>query len=238
MARITKLGEHMQNPVSELIKSAVLMNLSAYDIIPLIKKATGEDIDPSQLQAMMQSMQGGGMPQGGMPMQHGGGDEMGELQQAIPNLSPEELQQLAQEISQFLQQEESQQGGAQSDASSSPDAPGDGAVPKQAGLRYVISAPYIEGFLKVSIDSGLFPNVQEAVDFYGDRLLQTAQIVKSAETIDKMSLSITPKTAQYCEELLKEGFKRGLDEQQIIGIIKQNGVYDQLLTIMDSELKH
>jgi hypothetical protein len=114
----------------------------------------------------------------------GGGDELAQIEQLISQLSPEEVQQLIQELegggagaggddtANLSQAIEGHL--AETPEASVPEAPEE----KQAALSFVKSASYIHGFLKYATDQGV--DIHQAVDLYDSALSQAIHDLKVA----------------------------------------------------------
>jgi hypothetical protein len=193
---------------------------------------------------------GMGAPAGAPP---GGGlidpSELSALQQAHPQIDPMELQQIAEELAQYLASQDGggsagappQDGGGQdaidNSADSGPEGAGGNVMPKQGsannGLTLVKSAKYIEGFLGQAMSRGM--NLPQAVNFYGDALNNTRDYIKQAEELEKISSTIDEKTAAYCQGIVEEANRRGYTYDQTVTLLKQSGVYEILLAEMDTK---
>jgi hypothetical protein len=228
----------------------------------------GAPPDPSagapDAQAMIAALGAGGAP-GGAPGGQADGSlidphELQALQQQHPQIDPMELQQIAEELAQYLATQDS--GGAggpppSPDASGAPAGGTDaldvsaqggpegsagGAMPKQSslnehkGLKMIKSASYIEGFLKSALASGRF-DIPGAINFYGDALNNTVEQIKYAQDLEEISKSsaISDKTAAYCQGIVEEAGRRGLTFDQTVTLLKQSGVYEKLLAGMQSK---
>jgi hypothetical protein len=230
--------------------------------------------DPSagapDAQAMLAALSGGGGAPGGMPGGMPGGQadgslidphELQALQQAHPTVDPTEIQQIAEELAQYLATQDAGGAGAggpppspetgdagggadalDTSAQSGPEGAAGGAMPKQGslnehkGLRMIKSSPYIEGFLKRAMQTGYF-DLPSAINFYGDALNNTIEQVKYAQELEEISKSnaISDKTAAYCQGIVEEAERKGLNFDQTVTLLKQSGVYEKLLAGMQSK---
>jgi hypothetical protein len=134
----------------------------------------------------------------------------------ISQLSPEELEHLASQISGDMQHPGEQADGMheggedevaglahaiQQHLAQNPEAGLEGAAPeKMAALQFVKSASYIEGFIKQALDRGV--GISQAVDLYDNALSRTiTQLNKQSATIEQEAVSALGKT-------IKGGFGR------------------------------
>ena len=130
-------------------------------------------------------------PQEGLEQALGGGEGAGEehIDQLLSQLSPEEIEQLAAELSGEMHDPAAQGGNEdvgelaqaiESHLSQNPEAALEGAAPeKAAALAFVKSASYIEGFINQAVDRGV--SVKQAVDMYDQALTSTITSLKTAE---------------------------------------------------------
>lgn len=121
----------------------------------------------------------------------GMGEGMGEehIDQLLSQLSPEELEQLATELSGEMQNPEATAGSEdvgelaqaiQANLDQNPEASLEGVAPeKAAALNFVKSAAYIEGFINQAVDKGIA--IKQAVDMYDQALTSTINSLKAAE---------------------------------------------------------
>jgi ElaB/YqjD/DUF883 family membrane-anchored ribosome-binding protein len=134
----------------------------------------------------------GGYEEGGEEMPAGNPDEDAHLDQMLSQLSPEELDQLAEQLAGEMQGGGVAGPGAEGEdvgelaqaieqhLAQNPEAAVPQAEPqKMAALEFVKSASYIEGFLNQAIERGV--SVKQAVDMYDQSLTNTIQALKQAE---------------------------------------------------------
>jgi hypothetical protein len=166
----------------------------------------------------------------------GGGEDMGgdAVEHALSQLSPEQVQQLASELSQDMQTPGSENPGEIGDLAGAieqhlaqnPEAAAPGIAPeKAAALSFVKSASYIEGFLNHAIEGGA--NIKQAVDLYDAALTQTLQSLKTAETQSDESVKIASYYDGVFERALEYGYSVK-EAQEIVyaAISKESGLKD------------
>jgi hypothetical protein len=195
----------------------------------------------------------------------GEGTEEDHIDQLLSQLSPEELDQLAAELSGEMQAAPGMEGqGAggedvgelaqaiQEHLAQNPEAAVAGATPeKAAALDFVKSASYIEGFLNQAIDRGV--SVKQAVDMYDQALTTTINTMKSAELkgnqtkldVDKdgkieasdlkklragktHSSDDEVKTAAYYEGIIERAREYGFSDHEAIQFVKSAAPKDML----------
>jgi hypothetical protein len=129
----------------------------------------------------------GGYEEGGEPSAEG------DIEQLLASLSPEELDQLAAQVSSEMQPEEQAEDPMEGDGNvaelaqaieqhlaQNPELAAAADTPeKAAALNFVKSASYIEGFLNQAIDRGV--SVKTAVDYYDQALTNTVVSIKQAK---------------------------------------------------------
>jgi hypothetical protein len=113
------------------------------------------------------------------------------IEQLLSQLTPEELEQLAAQLSGDIQNPEAHEGGEdvsslahaiESHIAEHPETSAEGLPPeKAAGLSIIKSAAYIEGFLTQAMNAGA--GVKQAVDMYDAGLMQTIGKLKTAKLV-------------------------------------------------------
>jgi hypothetical protein len=156
---------------------------------------------------------------GGYEQGEEGSEGEGDIEQLLSQLSPEELQQLAEELSSEMQSPEAQQSGEdveglaqaiQENLAQNPEASPEGIpAEKAAALDFVKSASYIEGFLHEALDNGA--NLKQAVDLYDTAL---SNIINEAKT--QKTASIPPNTRRTffskARKAVGEQFSKGKEK--------------------------
>ena len=217
----------------------------------LSKLAAEQPIDPAALPqaeemheaAETPAMEAAEHAPGGYEEGGEGSDQLAQIEQMIAQLSPEELQQLTQELA-------AQEGGgdetaglaqaieghlAETPEASVPEAPAE----KQAALSMVKSASYIQGFIKHAVAQGA--DVSEAVDLYDSALTHAIHDLKVAalhgkqtkldidndgkiEASDLAKLRASGKNKEkkaYYTGVFERAMEYGLSEKQAYELIKQ-----------------
>jgi DNA-binding transcriptional regulator YhcF (GntR family) len=202
-------------------------------------------------QAEMAEHAPGGYEEGGEHLPDmSGGDHDAQLEHLLSQLSPEELEQLATELSADMQHPDQPQGGEdvaslahaiQGHLSQNPEADVPEASPeKMAALNFVKSAAYIEGFIEQALDRGA--SVKQAVDMYDDALTKTIQTFKAAaltgnqtkldinhngkidaEDLKKLRAGKSKedvKTAAYYEGVIERAREYGFSDNEAVQIVK------------------
>ena len=121
---------------------------------------------------------------GGSEHEMGEGGEGGDVEELLAQLSPEELEQLAQALSGEMQNPEQHEGGEdvahlaqaiQGHLGENPEAMTAPGMPpeKAAAFDMIKSASYIEGFINQALVNGI--SVKQAVDLYDQALTETVE---------------------------------------------------------------
>jgi hypothetical protein len=217
----------------------------------LSKLAAEQPIDPAAAPQTEEMYEAAETPQmeaaehapGGYEEGGEGSDQLAQIEQMIAQLSPEELQQLVQELTAQEGSGDETAGLAQTieghlaetPEASVPEAPAE----KQAALSMVKSASYIQGFIKHAIAQGA--DVSEAVDLYDSALTHAIHDLKVAalhgnqtkldvdkdgkiKASDLAKLRASGKSKEkkaYYDGLLERAMEYGLSEKQAQEIIKQ-----------------
>ena len=184
----------------------------------------------------------GGSEEGGEEMGDLNPEEDAHLDQMLSQLSPEELDQLAEQLAGEMQGGSGagpQEGGedvgelaqaieqhlAQNPAAATPQA----APEKMAALEFVKSASYIEGFLNQAIDRGV--SVNQAVDMYDQSLTNTIQSFKQAElkgNQHKLDVDCDGKIEAEDLKKLREG-KKAKTAEELREEIKTAAYYEGMI---------
>jgi hypothetical protein len=217
---------------------------SVQEVAQVIKQASGEDVDPAQLEALMAhlSSQGGDPSQGtdpsALPPEHpahpshahhgrphqapsvqdpsmGGDPSQG---QGMP-LSDEQIEQVAALVAQHLQ------AGGQQDSGM-----GEMAPEHQQNLAIAKTSEYISGFLKSASSKGY--SIEDAVNFYGEALNNSIETCKVAfqktAQVTKIASEVDEDTLAYFQGIGEKASADNLTYDQTLAILKEAGV-DRLL---------
>jgi hypothetical protein len=203
---------------------------------PMLDEAMHEQMESPAQEA--EEHMPGGYEEGEMEPMEGmgdmGGSEGDAVEHALSQLSPEQVEQLASELSQDMQTPGSEDSGEIGDLASAieqhlaqnPEASAPGIAPeKAAALSFVKSASYIEGFLNEAIEGGA--NIKQAVDLYDSALTQTVQSLKTAEIESKESVKI----ASYYDGVFERALDYGYTVKEAEAIVyaamsKESGIKD------------
>lgn len=185
---------------------------------PMLDEAMHEQMESPEQEA--QEHLPGGYEEGAMePSEDMGGDA---VEHALSQLSPEQVQALASELSQDIQTPGDGDSGEVGDLASAieqhlaqnPEASAPGLEPeKAAALTFVKSASYIEGFLNEALEGGA--NIKQAVDMYDAALTQTVQSLKTAET----NSIETEKIASYYDGVFERALEYGYSVKEAEDIV-------------------
>lgn len=203
---------------------------------PMLDEAMHEQMESPEQEAA-EHMPGGYEEGADEPMEDMGGMEgMGgdAVEHALSQLSPDQVEQLASELSQDMQTPGSEGSGEIGDLASAieqhlsqnPEASAPGVAPeKAAALSFIKSASYIEGFLNQAIEDGA--NIKQAVDLYDSALTQTVQSLKTAETESRDSVKI----ASYYDGVFERALEYGYTVKEAEAIVhaamsKESGIKD------------
>ena len=171
-----------------------------------------------------------------------GGDE---IEQLLSQLSPEQLEQLATELSGYMQSPEQTAGaGRVGDLASAieahlaqnPEAAAPEAIEpeKMAAFALVKSASYIEGFLNQAVAGGA--NIKQAVDMYDSSLTETLMNLKQAALkgnqykldVDKDGKIEASDLAKLRHEKTESPKEENKEHQEDMKEIKEAAYYDGL----------
>jgi DNA-binding transcriptional MerR regulator len=173
-----------------------------------IKAAQEAGVPDEQIASMLEQQGGANPEEAPAPAEHGapehGGGHEEEIEHLLSQLSPEELEQLVQEISQM------QEGGAEG-AGAPPEGadqipaaaagieqqlsnhpavaeetapqpnPDEATLAKQSAINFIKSANYIEGFLEQAMGRGM--GLKQAVELYDSAFTTTFNQLKQSELI-------------------------------------------------------
>jgi hypothetical protein len=234
----------------DFLKTANDEGASAQDVADVLKQATGEEIDPAQLQQLMaqQSQRQPDPGAGGPPPQdptalppghpahqgHPGGHHGGHEQ--LP-LSEEQIQEIAALIAQHLQELEAQGGGAGAPGAGGP-PPGAGGPPPGASLPpeaqqqmdMAKTSEYIGEFIKRGDEFGFTP--EQSVDLYCNMLSNAYTVFKQAadreEAVTKVASFVDNETLAYFQGAAEHAMNNKLSYEQTLDLLRKQGA-DQLL---------
>jgi hypothetical protein len=174
------------------------------------------------------------------------------VEQMLSQLSPEQIDQLASQLSEDIQHPEQREDddtaelaqAIQEHLADNPEA----AVPeasseKMAALNLMKSAEYIEGFLNQATSSGV--SIKEAVDTYDYTLVNFLNEIKTAATKEKHELEESSeeeksehedkeeeldelKKAAYFQGIVERAREYGFTDFETLGFVKQAGLADLL----------
>lgn len=198
-------------------------------VAALLKQATGEQVDPRELEALMSQMPAEAQGAPGGQTEQGGADNTG-----APPLSDEQLAQVAQMVAQILQQQEAQaQQGAAAQGASQGGEPGgmEGLPPEaQQAMGKASSADYIEGFLKRACEYGL--DINQGVNLYCESLSNLKTMLKSASAhnlgVVGVINSVDEPTLAYFQGIAEKAASDNLTYEQTLDILKAAGA-DKML---------
>jgi hypothetical protein len=172
------------------------------------------------------------------------------VEQLLSQLTPEQIEQLATELSEDIQTPGEEDSGntaalaqaIQEHLTQNPDATVPEASPeKLAALEIFKTAEYIEGFLSQATSEGV--TIKKAVDLYDRVLINVLELVKDAEAKKKHEESETPeeeklehekgeepldevKKAAYYQGFIDSAHEYGLTLDQALDFAKQAGLRD------------
>jgi len=206
-------------------------------------EAAHEQSEAPQAEMLEHAMGGGEGAEGhnesapigmGMGMGMGGGEGGGDIEHLLSQLSPQELEELATELSSNMQHPGEAAGGGEDVAAlaqaiqghlgSSPEASAEAAASlppeKMAAFRMLKSAGYIEGFISNALQQGA--SVKQAVDLYDNALTQTISAINKQSSVKKANYNkntrtnLKPKAAEdaYFEGVYKQAQAYGLSPAQ------------------------
>jgi hypothetical protein len=215
----------------EFVKTAADQGATGEDLSLVIKEATGEEIDPQQLEALIAQMHGhqqvaphGEHTEEMVPHGHPGAE--GHPQEGAGfNLSPEELDALAAEIAQHMQSGDM----ASHEAGLPPEA--------QQGLAEAKTASYIGGFLKSARDNGF--DLENAINIYGTQYANTVSIMKEAcereADVVKIAATLDDETLAYFQGLGEKSAAMNFTYPETLEILKQAGATDLVVKAFEKE---
>lgn len=172
------------------------------------------------------------------------------IEQMLSQLSPEQVDQLASQLSADMQHPEQNEGSdtaelaqaIQEHLTQNPEAAAPEASPeKMAALNLMKSAEYIEGFLNQATSSGV--SIKEAVDAYDYTLVNALNEIKTAATKEKHELEESAeeekaehknkeekldelKKAAYFQGIAERAREYGFSDLETLNFAKQAGLRD------------
>lgn len=203
------------------LSTAKANGASGSDVAEVIKQASGEEVNPHELEALMASL-----PQGGHDQHHGGaeqlppdvqehgGDPLAGGEGQLP-LSEEQINEIAQIVAQHI----AQQGqGAEAGL--------EGLPPEhQQGLDMAKSSEYIGEFIKRASEYGI--GVEDSVNIYCTQLSNSIDLLKSAVAHDKEVLKVAnevdEETLAYYQGVAEKASSSNLSYEQTLEVLKQAG---------------
>lgn len=228
----------------EFLQEAKAQGASGQDVSELIKEASGEQIDPAQLDAMMAQMpqgpQGapGGPGAGGPPPQdpsqdpmmtppghpqhqgHPGGHPHGGHGGELP-LSGEQIDQIAQLIAQHLQEQEAQ-GGGHDMQGMPPD--------QQQQMEMAKTSEYIGEFIKRGSEYGI--DADTSVNMYCTMLDNAFGYMKSAvehdKEVAKIATEVDEETLSYYQGVAEKAASANWTYEQTLDALRKQGADKKL----------
>jgi len=219
------MNEHF---ITGFIKAAQAAGMAESEIEALLKQAEPAPMAQEEMPAEMTEA-----PMDEAPMDEAGSDQ--ELDQLLAQLSPEEIEQLAQELANEMEGGapegdsteleqipelaaaiEQQLGQNPEVAEATAPAPEmtEEVMAKQSAINFIKSAEYVEGFLEQAVGRGM--NLKQAVELYDTAFSTTFQQLKTSELKgDQHKLDLNNNNKIDSEDLknLRAGKKDKVDEK-------------------------
>lgn len=180
------------------------------------------------------------MQEAAMPPEHMNAEQPDDLEALLSQLSPEELQHLASSISSEMQAPEQgadpeiaqlaqaiEENLAQHPEASVEDLPAE----KEAALKFIKSASYIEGFLNEALHQGA--QVKQAVDMYDHSLASTLKNLKQEKTA---SVKEDSSRSAYFEGMFKRAAELGFSKQETLEFLKSANVLEDAYNSVASSI--
>lgn len=215
-------------------------------------EATNHEHEESPAAEMSEHSEGEGLPDEleAAPPLNEEPHEDAVIEHMLSQLSPEQVEHLASQLSADIQHPEQNEGDdtaelaqaiqehlAQNPEAAAPEAPSE----KMAALNLMKSAEYIEGFLNQATSSGV--SIKEAVDAYDHALVYALNTIKTSAEKEKHELeeSIEEEKAEHknkeekLDELKKSAYFQGIVERsreygfsdlETLNFVKQAGLRD------------
>lgn len=221
----------------DFLKTAKDQGASATEICEIIKEASGEQIDPGQIEALLAQLSqhediapNGQHSEPMNPHAHHGGHPSNQGHSGMeqdpsqgggePQISEEELAQLAQLISQHMTSGDlgGQEHGLPQDS--------------QQGMDMAKSAEYIEGFLKTAHYEYGF-NVDTSINIYANQYANTLNMLKDAATreddIQKIASMLDDETLSYFQGVGEKAAEMNFTYDDTLAVLKEAGATELVI---------
>jgi len=201
----------------EFLKEAKRQGASGQDVANVLKEASGEQIDPHQLEALLSQLPPDG-GEGHPEQETHGHPEAG----GAPQLSEEEINQIAQIVLQHLQEAESQGGAG---------AGMQGLPPEhQAGLDAAKTAEYIGEFIKRANEYGIGAeaSVNMYCTFLDNSISKLQKISEYNLGVSKVAADVDESTLSYFQGVAEKAASENLSYEQTLEILQKSGAAESL----------